>query len=82
VEVEDNGPGIPPDLHNRIFEPFFTTKPMGEGTGMGLDTSYRIVVSLHHGDLKVSSVPGQTRFRVWLPLSPPSLAERRQATSD
>ncbi len=51
VEVGDTGPGIPPDLKNRIFEPFFTTKPIGEGTGLGLDISWRIVVNKHHGDL-------------------------------
>ena len=54
----------------RIFEPFFTTKPFGEGTGLGLDISWRIVVNKHHGDLSVESVPGDTRFRVRLPLRP------------
>jgi signal transduction histidine kinase len=69
VEIGDTGPGVPPDLVERIFEPFFTTKPVGEGTGLGLDISWRIVVNKHHGDLSVTSVPGDTRFRVRLPLT-------------
>jgi signal transduction histidine kinase len=68
VEIADTGPGIPAELQQRIFEPFFTTKPVGQGTGLGLDISWRIVVTRHHGDLQVQSVPGDTRFRVWLPL--------------
>jgi signal transduction histidine kinase len=68
VEVADTGPGIAKDVIGRIFEPFFTTKPVGEGTGLGLDISWRIVVNKHHGDLSVSSQPGDTRFRVSLPL--------------
>jgi signal transduction histidine kinase len=68
VEIGDTGPGIPADVVGRIFEPFFTTKPVGEGTGLGLDISWRIVVNKHHGDLSVESKPGDTRFRVRLPL--------------
>jgi signal transduction histidine kinase len=68
VEIGDTGPGIADDIVGRIFEPFFTTKPVGEGTGLGLDISWRIVVNKHHGDLSVESVPGDTRFRVLLPL--------------
>jgi signal transduction histidine kinase len=68
VEIGDTGPGIPPELQDRIFEPFFTTKPVGQGTGLGLDISWRIIVTRHHGDLRVVSVPGDTRFRAWLPL--------------
>jgi len=71
VEFGDSGPGVPPEIRDRIFEPFFTTKPVGQGTGLGLDISYRIVVGRHHGDLRVESVPGDTRFRVWLPLTAP-----------
>jgi signal transduction histidine kinase len=69
VEVADTGVGIPEAIRPRIFEPFFTTKPVGEGTGLGLDISYRIVVNKHHGDIRVSSQPGDTRFRVLLPLT-------------
>ena len=70
VEIGDTGPGIPADIQKRIFEPFFTTKPVGEGTGLGLDIAFRIVVNKHHGDLSVQSVPGNTRFQVCLPLNP------------
>jgi signal transduction histidine kinase len=68
VEVEDNGPGISPELQSRIFDPFFTTKSPGHGTGLGLDISYNIVVHRHRGDIKVTSKPGRTCFQVWLPL--------------
>ena len=71
VEFGDTGPGIPAEIQGRIFEPFFTTKPVGEGTGLGLDISWRIVVNKHHGDIQVESVPGDTRFRVRLPLAAP-----------
>ncbi|MGW1341242.1 ATP-binding protein [Kribbella sp. NPDC002412] len=70
VEIGDTGPGIPREIRNRIFEPFFTTKPIGEGTGLGLDISWRIVVKKHHGDLRVESQPGDTRFKIVLPLDP------------
>ncbi|MCU1670059.1 MAG: histidine kinase [Blastococcus sp.] len=71
VEIGDTGPGIPKDLRRRVFEPFFTTKPVGQGTGLGLDVSWRIVVKRHGGDLRVSSTPGDTRFQVLLPLEVP-----------
>jgi signal transduction histidine kinase len=69
VEIGDSGPGIPADIRRRIFEPFFTTKGVGKGTGLGLDVSYRVIVSRHHGDVQVESEPGDTRFRVFLPLT-------------
>ncbi|MER5726861.1 ATP-binding protein [Streptomyces sp. NPDC002138] len=69
VEFRDTGPGVPADIRSRIFDPFFTTKPIGEGTGLGLDISWRIVVNKHHGSLQVESEPGDTRFQVLLPLT-------------
>jgi signal transduction histidine kinase len=69
VEVGDTGPGIAPELTKRIFEPFFTTKPVGEGTGLGLDISWRVVVNKHHGNLTVQSEPGDTRFVVSIPVT-------------
>ncbi len=58
VEICDDGPGIPDDIIDRIFTPFFTTKPFGEGTGLGLDLAWRIVVEKHHGNLRWSPSPG------------------------
>jgi signal transduction histidine kinase len=72
VEIGDTGPGIPEELRNRVFEPFFTTKPVGHGTGLGLDVSWRIVVKRHGGGLRVTSRPGDTRFTVLLPLTEPT----------
>jgi len=69
VEIEDNGPGMPPAVQKRIFEPFFTTKPVGKGTGLGLHISYNIVVHKHRGDIKVFSEPGKTCFQVRLPVN-------------
>lgn len=69
VEIADNGPGIPPGIQSHIFEPFFTTKGVGEGTGLGLHISYRVVVGQHQGDIQVISQPGDTRFQVRLPIT-------------
>ena len=67
VEVRDNGPGIPEEVRPHLFEPFFTTKPVGEGTGLGLDTALRIVRK-HRGDIRFETKPGDTCFQVRLPL--------------
>lgn len=68
VEVEDNGPGIPAELQERVFDAFFTTKAPGEGTGLGLQICYRIIVLEHQGELTLSSEPGRTTVRAFLPL--------------
>ncbi|MDC0713079.1 ATP-binding protein [Stigmatella sp. ncwal1] len=70
VEIGDNGPGISKDILARIWEPFFTTKAMGQGTGLGLDIVLRIIERHHGGRILVESVPGNTFFRVELPLKP------------
>jgi signal transduction histidine kinase len=67
IEIQDSGPGIRAELQDRIFEPFFTTKPPGQGLGLGLDNAMRIVRK-HRGHLSVRSEPGDTCFRVRLPL--------------
>ncbi|MBA8794575.1 signal transduction histidine kinase [Friedmanniella endophytica] len=72
VEICDTGVGIPDEVRGKIFEPFFTTKPTGEGTGLGLDISHRIVTQRHGGELSVTSEPGDTRFAVRLPLKEPA----------
>jgi len=80
VEIGDTGPGIPEDLRRRVFEPFFTTKPVGQGTGLGLDVSWRIVVNRHGGDLRLVSSPGDTRFQVLLPLTEPVVSAAAAAS--
>ncbi|MEU1389007.1 MULTISPECIES: ATP-binding protein [unclassified Nonomuraea] len=75
VEIGDTGPGVPDAIKDRIFEPFFTTKSVGEGTGLGLDISYRIVAGRHGGEIKVRSVPGETWFEVRLPLREPAAVQ-------
>jgi signal transduction histidine kinase len=67
VEISDNGPGIPEEIQSKIFEPFFTTKGVGEGTGLGLDISYRIIKKIK-GLITVKSQPGNTRFEVRIPI--------------
>ncbi|WP_166634777.1 ATP-binding protein [Streptomyces sp. GC420] len=69
LKRRDTGPGVAREIKDRVFDPFFTTKPVGRGTGLGLDISWRIVVNKHHGHIKVESVPGDTRFQVRLPLT-------------
>ncbi|GLW66772.1 histidine kinase [Actinomadura rubrobrunea] len=79
VEIGDTGPGIPEENLPRIFTPFFTTKPVGEGTGLGLDISWRIVVDRHRGDIRVESRPGDTRVQVLLPLTEPAAVDAADA---
>jgi signal transduction histidine kinase len=67
VNINDDGQGIPAEIMTSIFDPFFTTKELGKGTGMGLETIRRIVYKLK-GEVKVSSIPGNTTFTVCLPL--------------
>jgi signal transduction histidine kinase len=67
VDVEDTGPGIPPELQEQIFNPFFTTK--NEGVGLGLSIVSKIVDE-HRGWIRVVSGPGGgARFRVFLPVA-------------
>jgi signal transduction histidine kinase len=67
VSITDSGKGIPPEIMDRIFEPFFTTKGAGEGSGLGLDIS-RKIIEKHEGSIQVESRPGRTTFRVYLPI--------------
>jgi signal transduction histidine kinase len=69
IEIGDDGHGIPPEIQSRVFEPFFTTRDVGQGSGLGLDIAYRIVVTQHHGDIVLRSTPGDTVFTVRLPIA-------------
>lgn len=68
VSIKDNGPGIPQDVKAKIFDPFFTTKGPGEGSGLGLDISRRIILK-HGGRMEFDSKQGETVFKVILPKS-------------
>ena len=68
IDIIDDGPGIPAAIRDRVFEPFFTTKDVGEGTGLGLDTTRRIVTERLDGSIDFDTEPGRTAFHVWLPL--------------
>ncbi len=68
LEIEDNGPGVPPEQAARIFEPFFTTKPAGVGTGIGLAIC-KDVVQAHGGKLELARFEGGALFRVTIPNS-------------
>jgi signal transduction histidine kinase len=82
VEIRDTGPGIPPDVLPHIFDPFYTTKPMGEGTGLGLAVSERLVAD-HGGRITVESELGKgTVVRVVLPLAAEVAEERPPAAAE
>jgi two-component system NtrC family sensor kinase len=72
IEVEDTGPGIPPEHLTRVFDPFFTTKGVGEGTGLGLSVSIGIVEA-HGGSMRVDNVAGAgARVTLRLPIGEPA----------
>jgi signal transduction histidine kinase len=67
VQVDDDGPGIPPDVAEKVFDPFFTTKPQGSGLGLAI---VRKIVDAHDGRIDLRTTVGQgTTIRVTLPVS-------------
>ena len=66
IVIEDNGPGISPDLLPILFDPFVTTKANGSGLGLALVAK---IVGDHGGVIDSDSRPGRTRFRVLLPVA-------------
>jgi two-component system nitrogen regulation sensor histidine kinase GlnL len=74
VEVQDDGPGIPPDIAADIFEPFVSGRENGTGLGLALISK---IISDHDGWISVDSAPGRTVFRVSLPVAPKELKEKK-----
>ncbi len=70
IEIEDDGPGIPPDLQGSVFYPLVTNRP--DGTGLGLPLAQELI-SRHHGLIEFESRPGRTVFFVRIPLGPPAI---------
>lgn len=70
IEVEDNGPGIRPEIRGKVFEPFFSTRDVGEGRGMGLAVAYALVVQNHNGQISLGDASdGGAKVCIKLPLS-------------
>ena len=67
VEIGDTGTGMSPETQDHAFDPFYTTKGVGEGTGLGLDISRRII-DRHRGDITIRTGPGETVLQVRLPV--------------
>lgn len=73
IRIKDNGMGMSEDVKKRLFTPFFTTKPVGQGKGLGLSSSYQIIVEQHQGQLRCHSVLGKgTEFAIEIPVTLPS----------
>jgi two-component system nitrogen regulation sensor histidine kinase GlnL len=73
IEIQDNGPGVKPDMAKHIFEPFVTDKSNGSGLGLALVAK---IISDHGGVIECDSVPRQTTFRILLPLQRPPKSRR------
>jgi signal transduction histidine kinase len=71
IEIKDSGPGISEEIQSKVFDPFFTTKPPGDGTGLGLNISHKIITQKHNGEINVKSKPGETCFQIKLPAITP-----------
>ena len=82
IEIQDNGNGIPKDVLPKIFDPFFTTKPIGQGTGMGLSISFKIIQE-HGGKILVDTEPEiGTIFTILLPIKPVETAAVESVDSE
>ena len=69
IQIHNNGPEIPQNIQSKLFDPFFTTKPVGQGVGLGLAESYKIIVDQHGGDLWCQSSPHGTTFSLSIPIT-------------
>ncbi len=81
IVIDDDGPGLDAEMEARLFEPFATTKPPGQGTGLGLYTSYMLVASMNGGLTLENRSEGGARAVVSLPVAEPALVRLRRKAS-
>ena len=75
IKIEDDGCGMDKQTAEKIFDPFFTTKPVGEGTGLGMSISYKVIKN-HNGKIQVESELGKgTTFTIKLPIENTNIAK-------
>ncbi len=74
VEIEDNGPGISPELQETIFYPMVSGRANGSGLGLSIAQS---IINQHHGLIECDSEPGRTRFSLLLPMEPVDTTESK-----
>lgn len=68
IVIEDNGCGIPEEIHHKVFDPFFTTKEVGKGTGQGLNLAFQVIEQKHKGRIFFESEVGKgTQFKLRIP---------------
>jgi periplasmic sensor signal transduction histidine kinase len=68
IEFEDNGCGMDETTRKKVFDPFFTTKEVGQGTGLGMAISYKVIKN-HKGTIDLVTEPGKgSKFTITLPL--------------
>ncbi|MEO1093402.1 MAG: ATP-binding protein [Cyanobacteria bacterium J06638_28] len=80
VTVTDTGSGIASDIQAKIFDAFYTTKDAGEGSGLGLHITKK-VINQHQGHIDFESQPGKTQFRVQLPIQEPTQSSTPKASA-
>ncbi len=69
IKFSDTGEGIKKEDIRKVFEPFFTTKPVGQGTGLGMSITYRVIKN-HNGEISIDSEVGKgTTFTIKLPIN-------------
>jgi PAS domain S-box-containing protein len=72
ILICDNGSGMTQEVRDKLFDPFFTTKPVGQGTGLGMSISYKIVVEQHRGQVQCISAPDRgAAFLIYIPIRQP-----------
>ena len=79
IEIQDDGPGLPPEIADDVFDPFVSGRENGTGLGLALVSK---IISEHDGWISVDSVPGKTTFRISLPQVPRAVRQEMKAAQE